>query len=87
MEISSFCTPSDDPHGPRPTAFGTLMAVEPGFAVLLGALVLHQTPSPAQVAGIALVVIAGAGAQRGGIRGDRGTMTRPETDLAPLTGH
>lgn len=49
-------------------AFGTLMALEPAFGVALGALVLHQTPSPVQVVGIALVVLAGAGAQRGGRR-------------------
>ncbi|MFN8127241.1 MAG: EamA family transporter [Candidatus Nanopelagicales bacterium] len=51
-----------------PTAFGTLMALEPAFAVLLGALVLHQTPAPPQILGIVLVVLAGAGAQRGGRR-------------------
>ena len=51
-----------------PTAFGTLMALEPAFAVLLGALVLHQTPAPPQILGIVLVVLAGAGAQPGGRR-------------------
>ncbi|MFE6965315.1 DMT family transporter [Agromyces sp. NPDC057679] len=62
------------------TAFGTLMALEPAFGVLLGLIVLTQVPSAAQVAGIVLVVLAGAGAQRGGIRG------RPtgDPDLAPL---
>lgn len=50
------------------TAFGTLMAVEPAFGVLLGLVVLHQTPSPLQVCGIVLVILAGAGAQRGGTR-------------------
>lgn len=50
------------------TAFGTLMAVEPAFGVILGLLVLHQLPSPLQVTGILLVVLAGAGAQRGGSR-------------------
>ena len=69
-----------------PTAFGTLMALEPGFAVLLGALVLHQTPSLAQVVGIALVVSAGAGAQRGGIRRDGAVTThRPEADVTPFS--
>ncbi|MGQ1839900.1 EamA family transporter [Kocuria turfanensis] len=51
-----------------PTAFGTLMAVEPAFGVLLGLLVLHQQPSGVQTAGILLVVLAGAAAQRGGRR-------------------
>jgi inner membrane transporter RhtA len=49
-------------------AFGTLMALEPAIGVLLGLLVLHQQPSPAQLAGILLVVLAGAGAQRRGAR-------------------
>lgn len=51
-----------------PTAFGTLMALEPAFGVLLGLLVLHQTPSALQVTGILLVVLAGTAAQRGGRR-------------------
>lgn len=51
-----------------PTAFGTLMALEPAMGVLLGLLVLAQEPSAVQLAGIALVVLAGAGAQRGGRR-------------------
>ncbi|GAA4710209.1 inner membrane transporter RhtA [Promicromonospora umidemergens] len=50
------------------TAFGTLMAVEPAFGVALGLIVLHQTPSLLQIGGIVLVVLAGAGAQRGGTR-------------------
>jgi inner membrane transporter RhtA len=51
-----------------PTAFGTLMALEPAVGVLLGLLILHQQPSAVQVAGILLVVLAGAAAQRGGRR-------------------
>ena len=51
-----------------PTAFGTLMALEPAVGVLLGLLILHQQPSAVQVAGILLVVFAGAAAQRGGRR-------------------
>jgi inner membrane transporter RhtA len=50
------------------TAFGTLMAVEPAFGVLLGLVVLDQTPSLLQTGGVVLVVLAGAGAQRGGSR-------------------
>lgn len=50
------------------TAFGTLMALEPAIAVLLGLLVLHQKPSTSQIVGILLVVLAGAAAQRGGRR-------------------
>ena len=50
------------------TAFGTLMALEPAIGVVLGLIVLHQQPSPAQMVGITLVVVAGAFAQRGGRR-------------------
>ena len=67
-----------------PTAFGTLMALEPAMGVLLGLVVLHQRPSVVQLAGILLVVLAGAGAQRGGRRstqGDRRTGPRSELDL------
>ena len=53
------------------TAFGTLMALEPAIGLLLGLAVLHQKPSPAQLAGIVLVVLAGAGAQRRGARRQR----------------
>lgn len=50
------------------TAFGTLMALEPAFAVLIGAIVLHQPPAPVQALGVLLVVIAGMGAERTGHR-------------------
>jgi inner membrane transporter RhtA len=58
------------------TAFGTLMALEPAFALLLGLVILKQEPSPIQLIGIVLVVLAGAGAQRGGRR-------RPREDSGP----
>lgn len=51
-----------------PTAFGTLMALEPAMGLVLGLIVLHQRPSIVQLAGILLVVLAGAAAQRGGRR-------------------
>jgi inner membrane transporter RhtA len=50
----------------RVAAFGTLMALEPGIAVVVGLLLLGQLPAAWQVAGVALVVTAGIGAQRGG---------------------
>lgn len=50
------------------SAFGTLMALEPGFAMLVGLVVLHQVPGPAGVLGIGLVVAAGIGAARSGAR-------------------
>ena len=48
----------------RIAAFGTLMALEPGIAVVIGLLLLAQLPAAWQVVGVALVVIAGVGAQR-----------------------
>jgi inner membrane transporter RhtA len=49
-------------------AFGTLMALEPAFAMLVGLAILHQVPGPAGVVGICLVVVAGIGAARTGAR-------------------
>lgn len=49
-------------------AFGTLMALEPAFAMIVGLIVLHQVPEVAGVVGICLVVMAGIGAARTGAR-------------------
>ena len=49
-------------------AFGTLMALEPGFALLIGFVALHQVPNLLAVLGIGLVVAAGIGAERSGTR-------------------
>ena len=65
-----------------PTAFGTLMALEPAIGLVIGLLVLSQRPTPVQLAAIALVVIAGAGAQRGGRR-TASTGTRQDQALLP----
>ena len=51
------------------SAFGTLMAMEPAIALVIGALVLHQLPNGAQLVGIACVVLAGVAAERTGHRG------------------
>jgi inner membrane transporter RhtA len=61
-------------------AFGTLMALEPAFGVLLGLLVLRQQPSLIQFVGITLVVLAGAAAQRGG---RRHPLTTDQTGTSP----
>jgi inner membrane transporter RhtA len=61
------------------SAFGTLMALEPGVALVVGGLLLAQLPSALQVVGIALVVLAGIGAARGG--GREPTGSRPHADL------
>jgi inner membrane transporter RhtA len=64
------------------TAFGTLMALEPAIGLVLGLLVLHQTPSATQLVGIAIVVLAGAAAQRGGRRdAPTAERTAPPTDV------
>lgn len=49
-------------------AFGTLMAMEPGFAMVVGLVILHQVPGAFGVVGICLVVAAGIGAARAGAR-------------------
>lgn len=51
-----------------PHAFGTLMSLEPAIGLVLGLVILNQRPSPLQLVGIALVVLAGAAAQRNGRR-------------------
>jgi inner membrane transporter RhtA len=61
-----------------PHAFGTLMSLEPAFGVLVGMVVLQQTPVLLQWLGIAMVVLAGAAAQLGGRRPD---PLRPELDV------
>lgn len=50
------------------SAFGTLMALEPAIALLIGVAVLHQAPTIAQLAGIGFVVLAGVAAERTGHR-------------------
>ena len=49
-------------------SFGTLMALEPGFALLIGFVALQQVPSQLAVVGVGLVVAAGIGAERSGAR-------------------
>jgi inner membrane transporter RhtA len=48
--------------------FGTLMSLEPAFALVVGLIVLDQVPGTWAVLGICLVVAAGVGAARGGAR-------------------
>ena len=50
------------------SAFGTLMSLEPAFALVIGLVILHQVPGPAAVVGIGFVVAAGIGATRAGAR-------------------
>jgi inner membrane transporter RhtA len=59
--------------------FGTLMAVEPAAAALVGAVMLRQIPGWGPAAGIALVTIAAIGAARTG----RGAEPSAEAVPAP----
>lgn len=49
-------------------AFGTLMSLEPGFAMLMGLVILHQVPALIGLVGLCFVVTAGIGAARHGAR-------------------
>jgi inner membrane transporter RhtA len=55
-------------------AFGTLMALEPGFALVIGFAALGQVPSLVAVLGVGLVVTAGVGAERSGARPPAGAV-------------
>ena len=60
------------------------MALEPAMGVLLGLLVLHQTPAIIHVLGILLVVLAGSAAQRRGRRDSKTVEVsgaKPELEL------
>ncbi len=46
------------------TTFGTLMALEPAFAALVGLVILGQVPGVAAAVGVGCVVLAGIGAER-----------------------
>jgi inner membrane transporter RhtA len=49
-------------------AFGTLMSLEPAFALVIGLFALHQVPGAAPLLGVLFVVVAGIGAERTGAR-------------------
>ena len=67
------------------TSFGTLLSIEPAFGILLGLLMLGQTPTLMQLVGVAVVILAGAAAQRRGTRtvgpalAEESTMVRQRT--------
>lgn len=50
------------------SAFGTLMSLEPAFALVIGFIFLSQAPGWLAVAGVLFVVAAGIGAERTGAR-------------------
>jgi inner membrane transporter RhtA len=49
-------------------AFGTLMCLEPAFALIIGLVALGQVPDSAAIGGVVLVIAAGVGAERAGAR-------------------
>lgn len=51
-------------------AFGTLMALEPALALVIGFAALHQVPNLLGVVGVGFVVAAGVGAERSGARAE-----------------
>jgi inner membrane transporter RhtA len=61
-------------------AFGTLMALEPAFAAIIGFLVLSQGPQAMDLIGVALVIVAGVAAARTGDRDQQ----RPDLE-SPIT--
>lgn len=65
-------------HRMTHAAFGTLLALEPAFGVLIGLLALNQRPTALQLLGIALVIAAGAAAQR---RSRRITTPSPRPEV------
>ena len=64
-------------------AFGTLMALEPGIGTVVGLIVLAQVPDLLQAVGIALVVVAGIGAERIGRRLPVAAVRAPERGAFP----
>jgi inner membrane transporter RhtA len=67
-------------------AFGTLMCLEPALALLAGLALLGQVPRPWALAGVALVVVAGLGAERAGARQDEiHVRIEPERVVVPAT--
>lgn len=63
-------------------AFGTLMALEPAFALAIGFVALRQGLTATAVAGVGLVVAAGIGAERAGARRSAPSPSGPEPNRA-----
>lgn len=62
------------------SAFGTLMALEPAFAVMVGVAVLGQAAGVLDLVGIACVIVAGVASARTGRR----DLDRPDVE-SPIT--
>jgi inner membrane transporter RhtA len=64
-------------------AFGTLMALEPAIALVVGLVALHQVPAWSAVVGIGFVVAAGVGAARTGGRPAPAVASGQQAPSAP----
>lgn len=64
-------------------AFGTLMALEPAIALLVGLVALRQVPGWSAVLGIGFVVAAGIGAERTGARETAGPLPATAGTVRP----
>lgn len=62
------------------SAFGTLMAMEPAFAVMVGVAVLGQSAGVLDLLGVACVIVAGVASARSGHR----DLERPDLE-SPIT--
>ncbi|RAX43642.1 EamA family transporter [Arthrobacter sp. AQ5-06] len=70
-------------------AFGTLMSLEPAIALIIGTIILGQSPRTSALIGIVLVVAAGIGAARTGRRPEGPGITssdprEQEQEQAPI---
>ena len=64
------------------SAFGTLMSLEPAFALVVGLVVLHQVPNALAAAGVGFVVAAGVGASRTGARTPQPSSPTPSSNAS-----
>ena len=67
------------------SAFGTLMSLEPAFALVVGLVLLGQVPNPLAALGVAFVVAAGVGAERTGARPPAAGGPEDEPVAVPTT--
>jgi inner membrane transporter RhtA len=67
------------------SAFGTLMCLEPAFALVAGFALLGQVPRAWSLAGVALVIAAGLGAERHGARTVPAPAAAAATPATPAT--
>jgi len=65
------------------SAFGTLMCLEPAIALVAGLALLGQVPRVWSLAGVALVIAAGLGAERSGARTVPGPAGRADGEIHP----